>query len=49
MHIMDIKYIIAQITRADLGLNPKFIFECGFCGAESKMEVPINENFFSVT
>lgn len=49
MHIMDVKYIMAQIMRTDLGLNPKFIFECGFCGAESKMEVPINENFFSVT
>ena len=49
MHIMDIKYIISQIMRTDLGLNPKFLFECGFCGRDSKVEVPINENFFSVT
>jgi len=49
MHIMDVKYIISQIMRTDLGLNPKFLFDCGFCSRESKVEVPINENFFSVT
>lgn len=49
MHIMDVKYIISQIMRSDLGLNPKFLFDCGFCSRESKVEVPINENFFSVT
>lgn len=49
MHIMDVKFILSQIMRSDLGLNPKFIFECGSCGTESKLEVPINENFFSVT
>jgi hypothetical protein len=49
MHIMDVKFLISNIMRSDLGLNPKFIFECGACGAESKVEVPINENFFSVT
>jgi hypothetical protein len=49
MHIMDIKFILNNIMRNDLGLNPKFIFECGSCGHESQMEVPINENFFSVT
>lgn len=49
MHIMDIKYILKHIMRADLGLNPKFIFLCDKCGQKSDMEVPINENFFSVT
>jgi len=49
MHIMDIKVILNNIMRNDLGLSPKFIFECGACGANSQMEVPINENFFSVT
>ena len=49
MHIMDIKFILNNIMRNDLGLNPKFIFSCGSCGAETLMEVPINENFFSVT
>mgnify|MGYP000850902512 CR=1 FL=1 len=49
MHIMDVKFILNNIMRNDLGLNPRFIFSCGSCGAESLMEVPINENFFSVT
>ena len=49
MHIMDVKFLISNIIRSDLGLNPKFIFECGTCSEESKVEVPINENFFSVT
>jgi hypothetical protein len=48
MHIMDVKIILNQIMRNDLGLNPKFLYSCGACGAESEMEVPINENFFSV-
>lgn len=49
MHIMDVKFILSQIIRNDLGINPKFLFECGACEHESKVEVPINENFFSVT
>jgi transcription termination factor NusB len=49
MHIMDVKIILNNIMRNDLGLNPKFLFECGHCGKTSQMEVPINENFFSVT
>jgi transcription termination factor NusB len=49
MHIMDVKFILGQIMRNDLGLNPKFIFGCDSCGKESELEVPINENFFSVT
>jgi transcription elongation factor Elf1 len=48
MHIMDVKVILNNIMRNDLGLNPKFIYSCMDCGAESEMEVPINENFFSV-
>lgn len=49
MHIMDIKFILSNIMRQDLGLDPKFIFECGFCNQESTLTVPINENFFLVT
>jgi hypothetical protein len=49
MHIMDVKVILNNIMRNDLGLSPKFIFGCGSCGENSEMEVPINENFFSVT
>lgn len=49
MHIRDIKFILNHIMRNDLGLDPKFILECGACGGESELTVPINENFFSVT
>lgn len=49
MHIMDVKFIITNIMRQDLGLDPKFIYECGGCGSESEMSVPINENFFLVS
>jgi hypothetical protein len=49
MHIMDIKFILNQVMRLDLGLDPKFILRCTNCGGESVLSVPINENFFSVT
>lgn len=49
MHIRDIKTILKNIMRSDLGLDPKFIFECANCGGETEMVVPINESFFSVT
>lgn len=49
MQIMDVKYIINQVMRQDLGLDPKFILGCDSCGEESVLSVPINENFFSVT
>tara|TARA_R110000868_G_scaffold13711_9_gene63624 strand:- start:9027 stop:9776 length:750 start_codon:yes stop_codon:yes gene_type:complete len=49
MHIMDTKVIINQVSRPDLGLNPHFIFDCGSCGKESDIAVPLNENFFLVT
>lgn len=49
MHIRDIKYILGQVMRVDLGLDPKFILQCVDCGGESLITVPINENFFSVT
>ena len=48
MPIRDIKFILNNIMRNDLGLDPKFILECADCGQESEMGVPINENFFSV-
>lgn len=47
--IMDVKKLVKEILRDDLGLNPKFLFECAHCKAVSQLEVPINENFFSVT
>jgi hypothetical protein len=49
MHIMDIKFILSNILRPDLGLDPRFIFSCGPCGVDSQLSVPINENFFLVT
>lgn len=49
MHIRDIKFILNNILRSDLGLDPKFILHCAECGGESLITVPINENFFSVT
>lgn len=49
MHIMDVKTILSNILRPDLGLEPKFIFECGSCSVESTISIPINENFFLVT
>lgn len=49
MHIRDVKFILNNIMRNDLGLDPKFILECGVCGGESEITVPVNENFFSVT
>lgn len=48
MPIMDIKKIVKEVMREDIGLNPKFMLECGACNAQSVLEVPINENFFSV-
>ena len=48
MPIRDVKFILNNIMRNDLGLDPKFILECGNCGGESEITVPINENFFSV-
>jgi len=47
--IMDIKKLVKEILRDDLGLNPKILFECGHCKTITKIEVPVNENFFSVT
>ena len=47
--IMDVKKLIKEIMREDLGLSPKFLLDCDKCGKISEMEVPINENFFSVS
>lgn len=49
MPISDIKIILREITRDDLGLVPKFMLQCENCGEESVLEVPITEDFFSVT
>jgi hypothetical protein len=48
MPLVDVKFILKEIVKNELGLNPKFLLECGHCGKESQMEVPVSENFFSV-
>ena len=49
LHVMDVKFIMHNITRTDLGLNPQFELDCSKCSRISKINVPINENFFLVT
>lgn len=49
MTAMDVKTLIKEVMRPDLGLDPRFIFDCASCGHSAEMAVPINENFFSVT
>lgn len=46
--IKDIKTIINEINRPDLGLDPRIIFECRKCGKDSEVAIPITTNFFSV-
>ena len=49
MHIMDSKFIMHNVMRTDLGLDPRFLYECGSCGEYTELAVPISEDFFSVT
>ena len=46
MHIMDIKVILNNIMRNDLGLSPKFIFECGPVGRTPRWRFPLMKIFF---
>lgn len=47
--LRDIKTIIKEINRTDLGLDPRVLFECPKCFKETEMAVPITANFFSVS
>lgn len=47
--LKDIKILINELNRPDLGLDPRFIFGCTFCGKETELSIPITANFFSVT
>jgi hypothetical protein len=47
--LKDIKTLINELNRPDLGLDPRFIFECGHCGKDTELSIPITSNFFSVT
>lgn len=50
MHIRDVKTLSKESRRNDLGLDPRFSFECPHCKFNSLMEVPLNTaNFFSMT
>lgn len=48
MHLKDIGTISNAISRNDLGMEPRMIFDCPTCGTSSEVEVPISESFFSV-
>ena len=47
--LKDVKTIMKEINRTDLGLDPKVLFECPKCFKETEMSVPISTNFFSVS
>lgn len=48
MRMPDIKAILYEVNRNDLGVDPRFNFECAHCGANSLMGLPLDANFFSV-
>jgi len=47
--LRDMKVLINEMNRPDLGLDPRFLLECNSCGKDSELTIPINANFFSVT
>lgn len=49
MHIRDRKVIINEINKSNLGVDPKFQYDCGNCGHNSVMGVPFTASFFSVS
>lgn len=49
MHIRDLKTISNEVNRNDLGLDPRFMFECPHCSYNTMLAVPLDANFFSVS
>ncbi len=49
MNIRDIRTIISSLSSKDLGIDPRFILHCISCGEDSLIEIPIGDNFFSVS
>lgn len=49
MSIRDIKIIVKNIHRHDLGLDPTFQFECPACKHNELMRIPLDYRFFSVS
>lgn len=47
--LKDTKKLIQELNRPDLGLDPRFLFECPACKKETEISIPITANFFSVT
>lgn len=48
LHLIDMKAIVKEINRSDLGVIPKFKFHCGSCDYEEVMEVPLTPSFLSI-
>jgi len=46
--LRDVKKLINEMNRPDLGLDPRFLFGCPACGKETELSIPITANFFSV-
>jgi|TARA_S200002703_G_scaffold143749_3_gene136965 hypothetical protein len=49
MHIMDVKKILAEVSRSEYGIDPRFIFECPECSHSETMAIPMDISFFSVS
>ena len=47
--LKDIKVLIKELNRPDLGLDPRVLFECPKCFKETEVSIPITPNFFSVS
>jgi hypothetical protein len=48
LNLIDMKTLIKEINKEELGIVPKFIFECGKCGYEETTEVPLTPSFLSI-
>ena len=48
-HIRDMKTISKAINRHELGVDPRFAFECPQCNHVEAMSVPLDANFFSMS
>ena len=49
MNIRDVKTIVKEIQRHDLGVDPTFQFECPSCGHNDILRIPFDYRFFSVS
>jgi len=47
--LKDVKILIKELNRPDLGLDPRVLFECPKCFKETEVSIPITPNFFSVS